>query len=221
MSNQKTELVVTEDGLRGRILQMLPASDGQPARALIRFDNGQQMVIAREALELQGDGSFHLAFDKASLNAYRLESQNETQVLPVLENEARVLPVIEEELRVERRTRTTGLVQVRKVVREHEEQVDEPILRESVEVERVPINQVLAEGDEAGQVRHDGDTMIIPVLEEVLVVEKRLLLKEEIHITRRRTQERIQQQVTLRSEDVVVDRVAPEASREVGGKDSA
>jgi len=55
-------------------------------------------------------------------------------------------------------------------------------------------------------VRHEGDTMIVPVLEEVLVVEKRLVLKEELRVTRRRVETREPQTVTLRREDVVVER---------------
>lgn len=37
----------------------------------------------------------------------------------------------------------------------------------------------------APEIRTEGDVTIVPVLEEVLVVEKRLVLKEELHIRRR------------------------------------
>ncbi|MCA1628121.1 MAG: YsnF/AvaK domain-containing protein, partial [Acidobacteria bacterium] len=62
------------------------------------------------------------------------------------------------------------------VVREREEIVDELLLKEAVEVERVIINR---EVDAPVPVRYEGETMIVPVLEEMLVVEKRLVLKEE------------------------------------------
>jgi len=61
--------------------------------------------------------------------------------------------------------------------------------------------------DEAPEIRHEGDTTIIPVLEEVLVVEKRLILREELHIIRRREEHRDPQKVTLRKENVEVERV--------------
>jgi stress response protein YsnF len=82
--------------------------------------------------------------------------------------------------------------------------VDEPLLREEVAVERVPVNRVV-EGPIP--VRSEGDTMIVSVLEEVLVVETRLILKEEVHITTRRTETHTPERVTLRREDVTIERV--------------
>jgi stress response protein YsnF len=45
------------------------------------------------------------------------------------------------------------------------------------------------------------------VLEEVLVVEKRLLLKEEVRITKRRIETHMPQRVILRREEVAVERI--------------
>jgi stress response protein YsnF len=64
--------------------------------------------------------------------------------------------------------------------------------------------------DEPVPTRTEGETTIIPVMEEVLVVEKRLRLKEELHVTRRRTEHRDPQRVTLRSERVEVERTGPD-----------
>jgi stress response protein YsnF len=89
-------------------------------------------------------------------------------------------------------------------VHEREELVDPPLLRDKVKIERVPINRVV-EGPLP--VRYEGDTMIISLLEEVLVVETRLLLKEEVHITTRRTDTHTPERVTLRHEDVTIERV--------------
>jgi uncharacterized protein (TIGR02271 family) len=90
-------------------------------------------------------------------------------------------------------------------VHEQEELVDEPLHDEEVQVERVQVNRVV---DAAPAPRQDGDTMIIPVLKEVLVVEKRLLLKEEIHVTRRHVERREPQRFLLRREEVTVERLA-------------
>jgi stress response protein YsnF len=51
---------------------------------------------------------------------------------------------------------------------------------------------------------------IIPVLEEVLVVEKRLVLKEEVHIRSTTSGEDVEVPVTLRRQRAVVERVGPE-----------
>jgi stress response protein YsnF len=56
-------------------------------------------------------------------------------------------------------------------------------------------------------VRTEGDTTILSLVEEVLVVEKRWMLREEIHIRTQRIETHQPQRITLRSEDVQVERV--------------
>jgi uncharacterized protein (TIGR02271 family) len=119
--------------------------------------------------------------------------------------EEAVVPVLEEELDVRRRRVETGDgVRVEKTVDEHEACVDEPLTKEEVEVERVAVGRPV---DGPVSVRYEGDTMIVPILEEVLVVEKRLMLKEEIRITRRRHEVHSPQRVTLRREHANVERI--------------
>jgi stress response protein YsnF len=77
-------------------------------------------------------------------------------------------------------------------------------LHEEVDVERVEINEFV---DGPRAVRQEGDVTVIPVMEEVLVVEKRLMLKEEIRLRRRVHETREPQQVTVRHEHVEVDRL--------------
>ncbi|MGE5524061.1 MAG: YsnF/AvaK domain-containing protein [Rhodospirillaceae bacterium] len=120
-------------------------------------------------------------------------------------HEKAVIPVVQEELDVrKRRVETGGGARVVKTVEEREALVDEALLREEVDVERVPVNRAV---DAPVAVRYEGDTMIVPVLEEVLVVEKRLMLKEEIRITRRKSEFRQPQRVMLRREHAAVERV--------------
>ena len=76
--------------------------------------------------------------------------------------------------------------------------------------ERVELNQEL---DGPVAVRYEGDTMIVPILEEVLVVQKRLVLKEEIRITRRRREFHAPQSVVLRREHAAVGRIEDPESR--------
>jgi uncharacterized protein (TIGR02271 family) len=121
-------------------------------------------------------------------------------------DETVVVPVVEEELEVGKRTVETGGVRVRKVVREREETVSMPLAREEVEVRRVAVNRVV-DGDV--DVRYEGDVMIVPVVEEVLVVEKRRMLREELHITRRRHVETRTQRIPLRGEEATIERLQP------------
>src|SRR5689334_17238567 len=116
-----------------------------------------------------------------------------------------VIPVIQEELDVrKRRVEVDSGVRVHKHIQEREEIIDEPLVKEDVSVERVPVNRHV---DGPVAVRYEGETMIIPILEEVLVVEKRLVLKEEIRVTRRRTETRAPQRVPLRREIASVERI--------------
>jgi uncharacterized protein (TIGR02271 family) len=114
----------------------------------------------------------------------------------------RVIPVLREELVAGKRVVETGVTRVRKEVREREETVDLPLRREEVHVERVWVDRLV---DAPAEVRHVGDTTVIPVMEEVLVVEKRLRLKEEIHIRKVVKTVHDPRKVTLRSEEAAVE----------------
>lgn len=121
-----------------------------------------------------------------------------------------VAPIAQEELSVHSRVVETGRVQIKKQSSQHEEIVDEPILREQVAIERVPINRV-CEGP-APSSRYVGEVFVIPILEEVLMVEKRLMLKEELHVSRVRNIVHEPQTVVLRSENVTMERIEPSAA---------
>ena len=113
------------------------------------------------------------------------------------------VPLVEERAVVLKRKKVTGAVRVRTRVREDEETIDEPLHHEEIAVERVPADRWV---EAAVPVRQEGDTTIYHVLEEVLVIEKRLLLKEEIHVTRTRTETREPVTVSLRSDEAAVER---------------
>ena len=120
------------------------------------------------------------------------------------------IALVEEEARINKREVVTGRVRIRTRVEEAEETVRGTLDEEVVEVERVPVDRIV---DAAPAVRQDGDVTIIPVMEEVLVVEKRLVLKEELHVRRRRTQESVEVPVTLRRERVEVERLPADETR--------
>ena len=82
--------------------------------------------------------------------------------------------------------------------------VDEPLGTEQVEVERVVLDRWV---EAPVPVRQEGDTTIITLHEEVIVVEKRLKATEEVHLIRRQTTRSAPQQVTLRREEVVIEHV--------------
>lgn len=113
------------------------------------------------------------------------------------------IPVLEEIATVSKRTVTTGITTVEKQVQSREHQVSEVLRRETASVETVPMG-ITVDPDHPPVVRTENGVTIIPVLEEILVVEKRLVLKEELHIRHNVDEVLAKQNVTLRSETVVV-----------------
>lgn len=114
-----------------------------------------------------------------------------------------VIPIVEETAVVTKRVAPTGRVRIHTTVEERSELVGADLEREEVVVERVPIDREITA---APAVRQEGDVMIVPVVEEVLVIEKRLVLKEELRIQTRRTVERVEEPVVLRRTVATVDR---------------
>lgn len=115
-----------------------------------------------------------------------------------------VIPVMQEFIRIEKRLVETGRVVIHKTVTERDEAVEVILKQQDLLVERVPIGRVVTE---APQSRQEGDTLIVPILEEVLVVEKRLVLKEELHIRNHSSERMEHKTVTLRTEQVDIQQI--------------
>lgn len=114
------------------------------------------------------------------------------------------IPLIEEEARVHVSDRHTATVRVTTRTEQTEEWVRAEIQRSDVQVETVQIGREI---DSPPGIRTEGDTTIIPVFEEIVVVEKRLYLREEIHITRKTALEAVAEPVLLRKQQVSVERI--------------
>ncbi len=121
----------------------------------------------------------------------------------------RRLPVIEESLHVAKQAVDRGGYRIHKQIETREQLVDELLRTEQVEIERRPINTAIADGA-VPQTRQEGDTLIVPVIEEMLVTVKRLVLVEEVRITRVQGTHRKPQTFTLRKEHIEIERLAAE-----------
>lgn len=194
MPKATASLVHGRGGWRAELLTYPPLEED--ADALLLFEDGSRLHVPVALLERREDEQYYLDLPLEELLSRAEGKQGEKQVIPV----------IEEQLSVFNREVESGGVRITKVIREHEEVVDEPLLREDVQVERVPVERYV---DGPVEVRYEGDTTIIPVVEEVLVVEKRLLLKEELHVTKKRREVREPETVTLRREEVEIERLEP------------
>jgi uncharacterized protein (TIGR02271 family) len=126
----------------------------------------------------------------------------------VTDGDRLTLPVIEESLEVGKRVVARGGYRLTKHVDAKVETIDELLRNHRVEIERIPINAPLG-SDDLPEPRYEGDTLVVPVIEEVIVTEKRLVLTEEIRITRVAGTHRRPQQVTLRKERIEIERLEP------------
>jgi uncharacterized protein (TIGR02271 family) len=193
-----------EGGLRGTIADVSRLRAGRETRVEVRLDDGRLLILPAGALIARPDGGYDLLLGLAELDALAPDAPALAGRSPAAEDgETVVVPVVRESLKVGKRTVETGKVVVRKVVRERVEDVDEPLLREEVEVRRVPVGKVVRE---APRVREEDGELVVPVVEEVLVVQKRLFVREELRIRKTRRQSRARKQVTLRSEEAQVER---------------
>lgn len=197
--NKREEIRVVGDGdLRGYINPKDLETAEADGVVRIWLRQGGVISVPFHTLQKKDDGSYYVPLSAEALKDIDLTDEDRSVL---------VVPVIEEEVEVYKRQVTTGRVRLTKNVSHHDEVIEEPLLHESVEVERVPVNKVL---DSPAGVRFEGDTMIIPVMEEQVVVEKRWLLKEEVRVTKQRTQMETSEHVTLREQQVSVERLEPE-----------
>jgi len=121
-----------------------------------------------------------------------------------------VLPLVQEDLIVGKRRVETGRVRVSVGTHIEERMVRETLRSERTELERVPIGRELADGEAVPAMRQEADgTVVVPVLEEVLVVERRLVLKEEIRMRLVAVDETVEQPMTVRRQHASVERLAP------------
>ena len=115
------------------------------------------------------------------------------------------VPLHEEVLEPHVRPVETGRVRIHKRVESSPVELTVEAARDEVTIERVPVDRMV---DAAPEPRQEGDTLIIPVVEEIVVTETRLVVREEVRITRRRVTDQIPIQTTVRREVLDIDESA-------------
>lgn len=215
---QKILEAVDERGEIGFIDLATKPTDAAPDESLlaVRLGDGSTVFVAAARLttvttdKFRFDGSFQearraaaqTAVDKSQVDS----NQSNLAAIDARRNERGeiVVPLVAEHLVIGKKSIETGGVRVHKTVREDMQRIDEPIVREHLEVERVAINQFV---ETAPAVRYEGDVMIVPVLEEVIVTQKRLLLREEVRLIKRREEIANVQEITLRREEISLENI--------------
>ena len=116
--------------------------------------------------------------------------------------DVQTMQLLAEHIAVSKRVRKTR-VRIERTTRTRDAVVEEELNHDQVVVERVAIGRVV---DAVPDVREEGDVTILPVVEEEIVVQRRLVLKEQVHIRRVRTVQRHAETVTLREQEAAVTR---------------
>jgi uncharacterized protein (TIGR02271 family) len=119
------------------------------------------------------------------------------------ERESKSIPVVEERVRLDKKLVETDRVQAVKRVHEEEEIVTSLLSHDEFEIERIPVGRQVESAPPP--IRYEGNTMIIPVLREEVIIQKRLVLVEEIKITKRQITSVHTEPVRLRKEEVIVE----------------
>jgi uncharacterized protein (TIGR02271 family) len=192
----------------GKCAQLAPSDDeGKPALAVL--EDGAVVRVPPALMVRQDSNTYSLAarFDDLPQE----ERAAHDRLRRHMDDPEMVIPVIAEQARVRRERTVTGKVRLRKIIHYEEQTIDQPILTERVSVERVAIDQWI---DTAPPIRSEGETLIVPVVEEVLVVEKRLRLREEVRVTWHHEEDHQPQNVVVRREEVRIERADSEPGAE-------
>ena len=136
-----------------------------------------------------------------------MSSRTSPERLNLSESESLRIPLAAERVLVGTRVRRTGVVRVRTRVERRTTVVDPPLRRQRIEIRRRRVDRFV---DRPPDVRREGDTLIVPIVEEVVTT--RLKVVEEVAITLRRSVERRPQRVELRRETAIVERLASNGS---------
>jgi len=179
----------------GQHAQIVSIERGQPEpQVAIRLNEGREVWLPISLLEVQGDGSYRLPFPFDRL------------FMAFANVQPTVIKVLQEEVQVGKRVVDSGKgVRVHKTVTERQEKIDVPLMHDELQIERLAIGQIVNTPD-LPVTRYEGDTFVVPIIEEVLVVRKQFVLKEEVRITKKQREEHAPQTVVLKSEEVTIER---------------
>ncbi|MGI8406538.1 MAG: YsnF/AvaK domain-containing protein [Thermomicrobiales bacterium] len=114
------------------------------------------------------------------------------------------IPLAEETVEAHITERELGKVVIKKRVEVEPVTANIDLQRDDVTVDRVARDEVVTEAREPW---YDGDTLVIPLYEEQLVTEIRLVLKEEVRVRTKPTHKRVSLKDEIRREVIDINTV--------------
>ena len=131
-----------------------------------------------------------------------LRNRGATGAVAVPNADIQVLALHKEDVAVSKRIRKT-LVKVARTTTTRDVVVEEDLRHEQIVVERLAIGRVV---EAVPPIRQEGDVTILSVVEEIVVTERRLVLKEEVHLRRVRRTEHHVETIKVREQGVAITR---------------
>ena len=125
--------------------------------------------------------------------------------------EGGTIPIVEEVARVEKRVVDKGTVRVSTDIETVTERVETALCEQSATLDRVAVDRVV---DTPPEPRLEGDTIVVPIIEERVVVTKQLVVTEEVRVKLDEVTRTEVTEVPLRKERVTIDRIPSASSAE-------
>ncbi len=119
------------------------------------------------------------------------------------EKEEIIVPVIAEQLHVDAVPVLKGGVRVIKRIIGEEQLIEQELRRDHIDVKRLKVYRIVDGPQESVQ---SGNTTIIPIVEEIIRVERQWVVTEEIYITRTEESAVHQETIVLNREEATVER---------------
>ncbi len=193
MAWRRRSRIVDRDGVAGKLIDVTTHAPEQPV-ARVQLSRGAYVLVPFEILQHHASGGYYLP---ARWHDFTQRGADGSLSIPIVEERVvtAVRPAPERKLRIRRR-----------VVSEAKP-VETTYVHERFDVQRVPVGQFV---DHVPAPRHEGDVLIVPCVEEVVVVEKRLRVREELRIRVVREQRTHRQTVVVRRHELDVAEAAHE-----------
>lgn len=176
----------------------------QEGGILVTVQAGTRAELAREALSQSG----------ADLGPAYAERGTARSAADVGTQDRERMELREEQLDVDKRQVEAGEVRVRKEVHTEQKNIDVPVTREEVVIERHPVAGREASGEAIGE-----DEVRIPLKEEEVDVRKRAVVREEISVGKRPVEETRTVSDTVRREEAKVESEGDVGIRPFEGKE--
>lgn len=185
MGTQRRMTVVDSNGVEGTLRRVEPS---QHPMAVVDLGNGARVRVPFDLLHHDAAGGYTLAARWSDF--------------PLLGDGGASIPVIEQQVTVDVRPAPEKMLRARRRVVRERRVVEVPVWQERIDVERVPVDQFV---DQPPAPRYDGDTLVIPCIEEVPTVEVRLRIREELRVRVVREQHVHRETVTLQRHEVDIE----------------